>query len=82
MYAVFQGLFLGAFEIPSQIPILYQGEHEFIINPGIKENGISGSRIIYPFYSSYETTQTLSLNEHHTIAPVTNYKKNANFELN
>ena len=45
------GIFLGAFEIPCTIPILADGEHEFAISAGIKANGISATRIRYPFYS-------------------------------
>lgn len=44
------GIFLGAFELPCTIPILAEGEHEFSIYPGVKANGISATRIKYPFY--------------------------------
>ena len=44
------GNFLGAFELPCVVPILAEGEHEFRISSGIKVNGISATRITYPFY--------------------------------
>ena len=44
------GNFLGAFEVPCIVPILAEGEHEFRISSGIKANGISATRITYPFY--------------------------------
>ena len=50
VWVTMDGNFLGAFELPSLIPILSDGEHEFRISPGIKVNGISATRIIYPFY--------------------------------
>lgn len=42
--------FLGAFELPTTIPILAEGEHTLTIQAGIKENGIANTRIRYPFY--------------------------------
>jgi hypothetical protein len=44
------GIFLGVFELPCTIPILSQGLHDFAISSGIKANGISATRSIYPFY--------------------------------
>ena len=44
------GNVLGAFELPCVVPILAEGEYEFRISSGIKVNGISATRIIYPFY--------------------------------
>ena len=41
------GTFLGAFELPSTIPILADGEHNFSIYAGVKANGISATRIRY-----------------------------------
>ena len=39
-WVTMDGIALGTFELPSQIPILNEGEHNFRISPGIKENGI------------------------------------------
>lgn len=50
--------FLGTYELPCRFPILDEGEHEFKIVPGIKLNGISGTRAQYFFYENCE----LSLN--------------------
>lgn len=44
------GIFLGVFELPCTIPILSHGLHDFAISSGIKANGISATRSIYPFY--------------------------------
>ena len=49
-WVTMDGNFLGAFELPSMVPILAEGEHEFRISSGIKANGISATRIIYPFF--------------------------------
>ena len=45
---------VGVFELPIQdyepIPILASGKHKLEIRPGIKLNGISSTRVPYPFY--------------------------------
>ena len=50
-WVTMDGIFLGAFELPCTIPILADGEHEFSISSGIKSNGISATRLRYPFYN-------------------------------
>ena len=50
-WVTMDGVFLGAFELPCTVPILADGEHEFSIFAGIKANGISATRIRYPFYN-------------------------------
>ncbi len=42
--------FVGAFELPATVPILEKGPVRLSVNAGIKNNGISSNRIIYPFY--------------------------------
>lgn len=77
------GEFIGAFEIPSNIPILNfrESANDIRISPGIKENGISGSRIIYPFYDFYDfTSEPISPGESKIIYPETNYK-DVNFKF-
>ena len=49
-WVTMDGNFLGAFELPCTIPILSDGAHEFRVSSGIKANGISATRIIYPFF--------------------------------
>lgn len=43
----------GVYELPAEIPLLVEGKHKLRIKAGIKENGISATRIPYPFYTSY-----------------------------
>ena len=85
------GIFLGAFEIPCTIPILADGEHEFAISAGIKANGISATRIRYPFYSicnlfyedSIEPALGKKLHLYRdstiTVSATTTYTDNTNF---
>lgn len=40
----------GCYELPCTVPILERGEHKVTMYAGIKLNGISGTRVQYPFY--------------------------------
>ncbi|MEA3496837.1 MAG: hypothetical protein U9R42_12495 [Bacteroidota bacterium] len=66
--------FIGAFELPVTIPILEKGEHTINIQGGIKENGITNTRVPYPFYKTYNKTLTLSQAIIDTLSPVIRYK--------
>jgi len=41
---------IGVFELPALFPVLATGKHKLEIKPGIKLNGISSTRVPYPFY--------------------------------
>lgn len=42
---------LGAFELPCTVPVLRHGKMKYLtINPAVKQNGVSGTHIDYPFY--------------------------------
>lgn len=41
---------IGMFELPALFPVLAEGPNELEIRPGIKLNGISSTRVPYPFY--------------------------------
>ena len=69
--------FIGAFELPTTIPILADGETEIIVYPGIKENGISGTGMIYPFYNPFTITRNLIAGATDTLSPSTTYKNSA-----
>ena len=55
----------GVYELPANFPLLAQGKHKLRVKAGIKDNGIAGTRIPYPFYSSYivEEQEDLLLTE-------------------
>ena len=65
---------IGAFELPATIPILARGKQKLEIRPGIKLNGIGGTRVPYPFYQPY-TVQDFNFIEDsiRKINPVTSY---------
>ena len=73
---------LGVFELPARIPIIDEGQHDFIIYGGIKTNGISATRVRYPFYNRHDVSLNLVKNEETILNPVLTYKSNLEFPLN
>ena len=49
-------VFLGVYILPAKIPILKTGKVKIDLKPGIKQNGISNTRVAYPFYQSHTDT--------------------------
>ena len=68
---------LGVYDLPAKIPILELGTSNIRIFAGIKNNGISNSRIRYPFYAPYDTTLTISAFQTDTITPTFFYYNQA-----
>ncbi len=46
--------FVGTIELPGTVPVLQEGSTKITIGAGIKNNGITSNRIIYPFYELTE----------------------------
>lgn len=71
---------IGVFELPALFPVLQHGKHKLTIYPGIKLNGISSTRVPYPFYQPYEIKEyTFFPDSIRTIHPSTTYYSTANF---
>ncbi len=70
--------FIGAFELPCDIPVSNAGEVKITVAGGIKNSGQANIREKYVFYSWYDTTFTLQ-EEHHLISPKINFLASANF---
>ncbi len=60
---------LGVYELPANVPILSKGNNNIRIFAGIKSNGISNTRIRYPFYAPFDTTLTIEAFQRDTIIP-------------
>lgn len=73
---------LGAYEMPVTIPVLEEGIHTIAIRGGVIVNGISATRVYYPFYGFYNDTVNLARGAVTTISPVVNYFSGAVFALN
>jgi hypothetical protein len=67
------GELIGVFELPCKFPVLQEGFHNFIIKPGIKVNGISGSRGYYPFYVPFEQRIELIAGQSVKVTPGVSY---------
>ena len=75
------GEFLGAYSLPARIPVLSTGPTRVKLEAGIRDNGISRTPEIYPFYEIFETDVDLNPLINHTIAPAIGYLSNAKFAL-
>jgi hypothetical protein len=64
---------LGVYDLPATIPILDLGTSNIRIFAGIKNNGISNTRIRYPFYAPFDTTLTITPFQIDTIVPNFSY---------
>ena len=69
----------GIYEMPCIFPVIDDGTNNIKIFSGIKVNGISASRDIYPFYESYDTTLNFISDSILSLVPTTKYKQNLNF---
>ena len=69
----------GIYEMPCTFPVIGDGTNNIKIFSGIKVNGISASRDIYPFYESYDTTLNFISDSTLSLVPTTKYKQNLNF---
>ena len=70
---------IGAFETPVTIPVLNEGIANIRIKPGIKANGISDARELYPFLKPYEITTRITRDSTVIINPVYIYKEGTTF---
>lgn len=72
---------IGVFELPCTFPILKSGNVDIEVFPGIKLNGISATRAIYPFVNSYKISSQLVQDSVLQIYPTSTYYSNLEFEI-
>lgn len=73
--------FAGAYELPSTIPLLHKDTNNIKIFAGIKDNGISSTRVRYHFYKSFEKNVFLVEDSIVNIQPSFRYTDNAIVEF-
>lgn len=80
---------IGAFELPATVPILADGMRNITVRPGIKINGVSNTRAIYPYLNSVTKSLNLTKDSIVSLGTVnTTYRENVifplleNFEIN
>ncbi len=64
---------MGVFELPCTLPILTEGNTRITLYAGIKDDGISAIRKIYPFYKNYVIERNLIRGTVDTISPTCTY---------
>jgi len=70
----------GAFELPAKFPVLKSGASQITIMPGIKLNGMSETRVAYPFFNPITVPATLTHEVETKInTKFTTYKANTVF---
>lgn len=71
---------VGVFEVPFKVPVLAEGNQiEIRMIAGIHNNGISATKVKYPFFEPYVVTMDLVQNETYHIDPVTMYASATEF---
>ena len=70
---------IGAYELPASVPILETGKHNIRLFGGIKINGISSSRVIYPFFEDTSMAVTLIPGSTINLSPQISYFKELTF---
>lgn len=69
---------IGSYDLPAEVPILLEGVTEIKVYAGIKRDGISSTRDIYPFYQVHIEDINLQPGSRDTIRPEYVYVENAN----
>ena len=73
--------FAGAYELPATVPLLHKDTNNIKIFAGIKDNGISSTRVRYHFYKSFEKNVFLVEDSIVNIQPSFRYTDNAIIEF-
>ena len=71
----------GVYEMPITFPILAEGTTKLNVYAGVLKNGISGTRVSYPFYAPDTLIRELNVAKTDTITPSVRYVKNAIFDF-
>ncbi|MEE2931381.1 MAG: hypothetical protein VX370_02525 [Bacteroidota bacterium] len=67
---------IGVYELPAKFPVLSDGKKEIKIKAGIKKNGISATRVFYPFYTTFSDSIFFIQDSIYTITPIIKYSEN------
>lgn len=73
---------IGVYPLPVTIPILKTGSTKLTFSPGILANGISNTRVQYPFYTDTAMVRNLVAGQVDTITPFVRYRSATTYLLN
>jgi hypothetical protein len=65
--------YIGTFENPRTVPVLYEGSHKVSIRAGIQENGVAATRSGYMKLANYDTVVDIRPNSTLSIRPRVHY---------
>lgn len=71
----------GVYELPATFPLLEEGNTLYTFEPGILMNGVSTTRVSYPFLAGDTMVVNLQPGEIDTVQPVVEYRDNIDFLL-
>src|SRR5574344_695130 len=82
VWVTVNGNSLGCWELPARIPVLETGTCNVIVNVGIKMNGVTSSRPVYPFVNSYKISSiNIQPNDEIHLKPVFTYYSDISFPV-
>ncbi len=70
----------GVYELPAKFPLLAEGSHKLTLRAGIKSNGISATRIYYPFFAPLQYNYEFVRDSVYVIKPTVTYHPNVVFK--
>ncbi len=73
--------FKGSFGLPTYIPITEKDKYNIKLRTGVKRSGQDDQRLLYPFFTDYDTILPLNDLGSDTISPVVSYLPNCKFPL-
>lgn len=79
VWAYSNDVFLGAFTLPTEIPVLSEGDTKITLFAGIRNNGSNATPTEYFHYVPFTVTKKLVSGKTEIINPVTTYDKSLTF---
>ena len=81
VWVTVDGKNMGLYELPATVPLLASGPVKIQLQAGIRKNGISSLRPVYPFYASYICYTELEKGRTDTLVPTFSYQSVVSFDF-
>jgi hypothetical protein len=73
---------LGVYEYPVEFPVLQENQIRFLFQAGVKANGFTSARVVYPFYAADTLTVDAKRLDKLNYKPTFRYRQGVNFVFN
>ena len=73
---------LGVYEYPVEFPVLQENQIRFLFQAGVKANGFTSARVIYPFYAADTLKVDAKRMDKLTYKPTFRYRSGVKFVFN